>query len=333
MKTLLTFLVAVSLSLHSYANTNPKRTKLLNQVFEVLESRIANPNWLQDPSYIQFKETLYSDMAMELSDEAFLQLFDQERAKLPFSHFQILPTKKKKSKKQKTFAGKKEPLVSWKEISPNTAYLRIKSFGIRSQQMQIVLDEIDKDTYKHLIIDLRNNTGGNLEGPVALGKFLMNQHIDAGVYLTRKWYLNHKTTATKEEIQNLPFLKDFTYQGIGKMFQESEAFRMVIPGHSDHIFSGKVYVLINEHTASANEPLIDLFKKHEIATLVGSKSAGEMLSGYRFKINKNYDVFLPISDYVTADGIRIDRVGVTPNIEVDPATALEYVLDNLINKK
>ncbi|MEL6989728.1 MAG: S41 family peptidase, partial [Bacteroidota bacterium] len=316
MKTYITLFIASCISFASYATTNPKRTKLLNQVFELLESRIANPYWLEETAYIEFKETLYSEEALALSDEDFMRLFNKGRAKLPFSHFQILTSKKKQSKGKKKSTSKKEPLVSWKEINSTTAYLRVKSFGIRAQQMQSVLDQIGKDTYDNLIIDLRNNTGGNLEGPVALGKFLTNMDIDAGVYLTRKWYQNHTATATQEQIQDLPYLKDFTYQGIGKMFQEEAAFRMVIPGHSHPTFKGKVYVLINKNTASANEPLIDLFKKNDIVTLVGATSAGEMLSGQRFKVNKHYDVFLPISDYVTADGSRIDRVGVSPDIEV-----------------
>ena len=129
----------------------------------------------------------------------------------------------------------------------------------------------------------------------------------------------------------MPFLQDFTYQGIGKMFAEQEAFRMVLPPHQHPIYKGKVFVLVNENTASACEPLIDLLKKEGIATLVGSSSAGAMLSGKWFQVNENYKVFIPISDYQTADGDRLDKKGVQPDIKVDPNQALDYVLSELIN--
>jgi carboxyl-terminal processing protease len=91
-------------------------------------------------------------------------------------------------------------------------------------------------------------------------------------------------------------------------------------------------VLIDSNTASACEPLIDLLQKKNIATLVGSNSAGEMLSGQTFKVDDNYQVFLPISDYQTADGDRLDKKGVAPDHEVDPEQALDYVLEQLIGQ-
>lgn len=332
MKTIITFYLALFVLGNTYAHTNPKRKKLLDKTFTILEANIANPAWLDTQAYQNFKETLYSDAAMRLSQEDFDTLIKKERESLPFTHFQLRPKKRKKNTKAKSTSTKRVPIVSWKEIDPNTAYLRIRSFSVRAQPVLEAVTQIGLDRYENLIIDLRNNTGGNLEGPIVLGKFLTQQPIDAGVYLTRKWYDTHNRLATPEEIQTFPFLKDMTYEGINKMFAEEAAFRMFIPGHTNPTFKGKVFVLVNENTASANEPLIDLFKKNKIATLVGSKSAGAMLNGAYFKVTKNYKMFLPIADYQTADGTRIDKVGVSPDIEVDSAKALNYVLENLIGK-
>ena len=114
------------------------------------------------------------------------------------------------------------------------------------------------------------------------------------------------------------------------MFQTQEAFRMVIPGHERPIFQGKVYVLVNHNTASACEPLIDLFQKFDIGTLVGERSAGAMLSGQTFPLNDDYDIFIPISDYQTAEGKAIDKVGIEPDVKVDSEDALTHVLEELI---
>ena len=137
------------------------------------------------------------------------------------------------------------------------------------------------------------------------------------------------STPTKEEIQGFPFLKDMTYQGIMKAFAENEAFRMVLPPHSSPIFEGKVAVLTSNTTASACEPFVDVLKKQKIGTIVGRKTNGAMLSGRTFKISRDLKLFLPISDFVTAEGTRIDKVGVEPDIDVDAESALDYVMENL----
>ena len=200
---------------------------------------------------------------------------------------------------------------------------------IGAEQMRNVLDEIGTDTYENLIIDLRDNGGGVLEGPVVLGQFLTAKTIDGGCHLTRKWFDRNRRPATSADIQSLPFLKDFTVKGIKKMFREEAGFRMVIPGHDRPVFKGKTYVLVNTKTASANEPLVAVFKREGIATLVGSKTAGRMLNGAWFSLGEDYTLFIPTADYLTARGNRLDKVGIQPDIEVAPGQELDHVLNLL----
>ena len=120
-----------------------------------------------------------------------------------------------------------------------------------------------------------------------------------------------------------------TLEDIMDAYTNLEAFRMVIPSHSNPTFKGKVVILTSNITASACEPLIDLLQKEKIATIVGRKTAGAMLSGNYFRISKELNLFLPISDYLTAEGKRIDKVGISPDISVNAEEALEYVLKNI----
>jgi hypothetical protein len=328
MKALVTILVSfLLLVMPLNDDKKQQREKMLNKVFISLEENIANPKWLEEPSFIAFKKLLYTDSILSLNDKEFKAVFDQERWSLPFTHFQIL--KKTTSSTQKKDELKKESKspVSWNAIDDETAYLKINTFSIPGSLVAKALNEIGTEEYNNLIIDLRDNGGGNLEGPLALGRFLTQEPIDAGYYLTRKWFENHNQLPSPMEVQEMPFLQDFTYTGIKKMFAEEEAFRMVIPGHTNPVFKGKVYILINKWTASACEPLIDLIKKNQFGTLVGETSCGGMLSGAYFDINDTYEAFIPIADYYTAQGVKIDKVGVQPHIEVEPSTAKEYVLD------
>ena len=132
-----------------------------------------------------------------------------------------------------------------------------------------------------------------------------------------------------EDMANFPFLEDFTYAGITKMYQK-EAFRMVLPGHNNPTYKGNVYILSDNISASACEPLLDIMKETGLATVVGARSNGAMLSAYWFDVNEDFRVQIPIADYQTARGARLDKIGVMPDVRVDSEKALEHVLNVLI---
>lgn len=332
MKTTLAFLLILLAPLTPVvAGGSAERTQLLDTIFAHLEQHVANPAWLEDESYARLKDRVYSDKALRMSDDAFLSYFNQQAEDLPFTHFYL--RKNKAPKKDADTAEKKsppEPLM-WKELNARTAYLKIETFSSDASAMTRAIAEIGTDTYENLIIDLRGNQGGSLDAPVVLGGFLTNDPIDVGVFMTRKWYEHKAHQPAPEEVAQLPYLTDFTYAGIGKMFDEEAAFRLVIPGHDKPVFTGNVYVLQDGNTASANEPLLDVFKQEGMATLVGSHSSGAMLSAYFFPVNDDYRVFIPTADYQTAYGRRIDKQGVAPDVETDPAQALDHVLQVLIH--
>jgi len=78
--------------------------------------------------------------------------------------------------------------------------------------------------------------------------------------------------------------------------------RLILPAHDDSIFEGRVVILTDAGTASA------------------------MLSGESFPMDETFRLFLPVADYVTPDGVRLDRRGVAPDIEVPAEQALERAL-------
>lgn len=331
MKTTLVILLTLFLSATSaQAGGNPERITLLDTIFAQLEQHVANPGWLEDGSYAALKDSVYSHKAMQMPEDSFLRYFNKQVENLPFTHFYLRRNNAEKRDTGTTVTHDKPEPLMWKELNNETAYLNIRTFSSDASAMTRALAEIGTDRYENLIIDLRGNQGGTLDAPVVLGRFLTNDAVDVGVFMTRKWYEEHDHEPTPEEVKSLPYLREFTYAGIGKMFAEEAAFRLVIPGHDGPVFKGKVYVLQDGNTASANEPLLDAFKEQGIATLVGTNSSGAMLSAYFFPVNEDYRVFIPTADYQTAYGRRIDKVGVAPDIETD--TALEYVLEELIGE-
>lgn len=321
------FLVFTTSANIAFGQADYHRRQLLDDTFKQLEQNVPNPAWLEDSTYTLFKTSVYSDKVMDMTDEEFVAFFNTEVEMLPFTHFYL-----RKIYPQKVISSTEhsKPNLSWKELNPETAYLKISSFGGEAPEMARVLLEIGTDKYPYLIIDLTDNQGGSLDAPVVLGQFLTNKPIDIGIFILRGWFDSHHRNPTAKDTIGMPLLRDLTYAGIGKMFQEEDAFRLVIPGHSRPVYNGKVFILMNDQTASANEPLLEAFKNEKLGTLIGVKSSGAMLSAYFFPVGERFKVFIPTADFQTAEGKRLDKKGVEPDIKIDPSRALQYVLEELI---
>lgn len=302
----------------------------IERIIQTVETNICNPSWLESPEWQTFTDILRSDDFTQLPLDAFKRQFNEQTEALPFTHLYL---KLKNGNAPKSSDAATQPAFELAALNDQIALLTIRAFVADGPGMLKLVQQIQAEGYQNLIIDLQENTGGTLDAPVMLGRFLTNAPIDAGVYLTRQWFEQHDRYPSKEEIDQFPFLKDMTYPGIMKAYAEWPAFRMVLPGHSDPIFTGQVAVLTSSLTASACEPLVDLLQKRGIATLVGRKTAGAMLSGADFPISEALNLFLPISDYLTADGTRIDKVGVEPDVDIPSEQALQYVLDHLFVDK
>jgi carboxyl-terminal processing protease len=74
-------------------------------------------------------------------------------------------------------------------------------------------------------------------------------------------------------------------------------------------------VLINGGSRSAKEVLSYIFKKSGRATLVGQKTAGNVLGTFPQAINDWAYLEVPMLD-VLADGVRLEGTGVAPDVPV-----------------
>lgn len=88
-------------------------------------------------------------------------------------------------------------------------------------------------------------------------------------------------------------------------------------------------VLTDRRTASSSEALVYGIKLHGLATVVGERTSGVMLSGEQFPIGDGWMVMLPTADFYAADGYRIDGAGVEPDVHAPPREALARALESL----
>jgi C-terminal processing protease CtpA/Prc len=94
-------------------------------------------------------------------------------------------------------------------------------------------------------------------------------------------------------------------------------------------YTGRVFVLTSGKTASAAEPVVYGIQHYKLGQVVGATTAGMVLSMEELPLDR-YTFQLPMMDYYTPDGRRLDQVGVRPDHAVEPGQALEYVLTKLL---
>ncbi|MFS4492453.1 S41 family peptidase [Maribacter sp. 2308TA10-17] len=328
MKQRILILVACTiLSAGNAQNEAKKHKKLFNTLIETTHKNICNPAFLETKDWEEFESQIKALAEQKLSDRDFAKAFNNASDKLPFSHYYLKHTGSSKKENRNTKTNEIPPF-ELVPIDNTTAVLFIRSFDSNTELMINIVQQIAQNGYKNLIIDLRNNQGGSLDAAVVLGRFLTAEIIDAGAYIGRSWFEEKQRYPSLDEINSFPYLKEMTYQGFQEASQ-NPAFRMVLPPHNNSTYSGKVYVLTSKKTASACEPLVYLLKNQKVVTIVGEPTAGEMMSGMDFKLDDQLTIFLPVLDYITAAGTRLDRVGVQPTIEVLADKALTTVLQSI----
>lgn len=79
-------------------------------------------------------------------------------------------------------------------------------------------------------------------------------------------------------------------------------------------FDGPLVVLIDEDSASASELTAAVLREQGRARVVGTRSAGEVLLAQSWTLPDEGRLSLSIADLWTAGGVRLERVGVTPDV-------------------
>ncbi len=99
---------------------------------------------------------------------------------------------------------------------------------------------------------------------------------------------------------------------IGRFWVIAEA-----DGLGDRKFHSRVVLLVNEHTASAGEMVSALAEENNLATIVGTKTPGRLLSGSVFEVGHGYILGLPVAAYLTWQGRMLENDGILPKFTVD----------------
>lgn len=185
----------------------------------------------------------------------------------------------------------KSVTVDLKENNGKTvAVLKLSRFGERTYQeweeaiTKIKNQKSEIKNFGGIVLDLRNNPGGFLQGAV----YIAGEFLSSGVVVQQDSGVNGKDLLSVDRVGNL--LKD------------------------------KLVVLVNEGSASASEIVAGALQEYKRGTLVGMKSFGKgtVQEALDLENGNGAGLHVTVSRWLLPSGKTIDKDGVKPDIEVKP---------------
>lgn len=299
------------------------------EALQVTEENLYNPSLLQSEQWKAFRKKVTSLSAKVKDDYEFEKVFNVGVGSLPFSHYGIsIQAPEKQSTAATSTATTENSKFEIKQINDRTVLFNVKTFSASASEIIPYIDSLKARSFDHLIIDLRYNGGGTIASALPLVSYLIKDTLYGGLFLTRKYFSSHSTIPDPSEYKNFPLFSEASFPLIIEGIHKHNGLCLVVYPDPDN-YKGNVYILTNKRTASTCEPLVYGLKQNKRATIVGERTAGAMLNGERFKLQGKFNLWMPTADYYTADGNKIDKTGVEPNVIVSPNEALEKALSEI----
>jgi len=193
---------------------------------------------------------------------------------------------------------KEQHSLSFHIKSHNIYYLSLSMFTENSvKQITSLLQKANKNQYKGLILDLRNNSGGLLNAAIDIASLFLNKKSLVVVTKDQSGKELEKYLTTKDPIANNTW---------------------------------PIFILINNYTASASEILAGCLKmqaeqsisekdlaKNSMVFLVGTKTFGKGSVQEVIPVNNNCALKITTSLYYLPNNTTIQGIGIEPDFVVN----------------
>jgi carboxyl-terminal processing protease len=215
-------------------------------------------------------------------------------------------------------------LVEARKLGHGLGYLKIAMFpGMVGVDVanQISHSVENLGGVERLIIDLRGNTGGGL-GALRVMSLLTPERIPVG------FAFDPRRVTGNLEAEKLRFRRfsripasSRTLWLLALKFAPSMLLEKTIvletEGLGKQAFQGRVVLLVDRHTASAAEMIVAFARENHLATIVGEKTAGRLLSGTSVKVGNGFRLALPTRAYYTWKGSVLEGAPIEPDDLID----------------
>lgn len=159
-------------------------------------------------------------------------------------------------------------------------YIKVTNFASNTfNQFQTALNELEENDIESLIIDVRDNLGGQLEVAIQIASLFLTK--DKVVY----------------QLNTNGIIQPIYSTGPGS-------------------FQKPITVLINGATASASEVLAIALQESADATVIGTTSYGKGTIQESYKLSTGATIKFTVQEWLSPNGNTVNEVGVKPDIEV-----------------
>lgn len=170
--------------------------------------------------------------------------------------------------------------VTYEMKDSEIGYIRVSEFDtVTYEQFKDALNALDKEGMQGLVIDLRSNPGGNLTSVLNM----LGQILPEGTIVT---------TENRDG-------KDEEYYCDGT-----------------HEFKKPLAVLVNGYSASASEIFSGAVQDYGKGKIVGTKTYGKGVVQEVLGLSDGSYLKITVSEYFLPSGRSIDKIGITPDVEV-----------------
>ena len=171
--------------------------------------------------------------------------------------------------------------IKTKVINDNIGYMNLSTFDEKcSKEFLKQYKLLEEKKIKALIIDLRNNGGGIVDGALEIADYILEK--EQTILITK----NKNGDEEIEKSKNDPEIK--------------------VP----------IVILTNKNTASASEILAAALKENNKATIVGEPTYGKGVIQELITLSTGAGLKITTEEYYTPNRNKINKVGIQPDYEV-----------------
>lgn len=189
------------------------------------------------------------------------------------------------------------PIVTGQVVKKGVGYIRIPEFTFDAQIVaHFVLVDLENQNVRTVILDLRDNPGGVVDGAVSLAsEFLPNGNVLEAQY--------------RDGIEEKYPVRD------GGVFTNART---------------RLIVLVNEGSASASEILAAVLQERDRAVIVGQPTFGKNLIQLPYQLHNGGELRVTIATWTTPKGASVADGGLKPDVKAD--LGRDLAMDELVEK-
>lgn len=195
-------------------------------------------------------------------------------------------------------------IITWRALNDSVGYLRIAQFDegrAAVARLDTAFDALK--TYPSLVVDVRRNPGGTLAVAMRLGDYLLPTLTPVGTFRTRR-------------APPAPAVYDgYDVSEFVRLLRDAGAVTIKSGGRAPRRWPpNRVALLIDHGCGSTTEAFAAVLQELKLATLVGERTAGAMLSSIEVSLPNGWILRFPEADFFTPAGRRVEGNGVSPDI-------------------